>query len=314
MNYTLHQLYVFLKVAQNKSITKAAVELHLTQPAVSIQLKNFQDQFEFPLTEVIGRKLYVTDFGHEIATAAEKVLNEVEAINYKTLAYKGELSGRLKISIVSTGKYVMPFFLSDFLKQNPGVDLILDVTNKKQVLESLENNEVDFSLVSVLPDSLQIEKVELVPNELYLMVNSNQILDKKKYDVNILEELAVIYREAGSGTRYVMEQFIEKNNLSVPKKIELTGNEAVKQAVIAGIGSSVLPLIGVKNELAIGSLQIVPVKGFPLRSNWNLIYLKGKKFSPVARAYLNFVQNEKERIIEDSFKWITTRKNEDKID
>ncbi|MFB0909519.1 MAG: LysR family transcriptional regulator, partial [Flavobacterium sp.] len=168
MNYTLHQLYVFLKVTQNKSITKAAVELHLTQPAVSIQLKNFQDQFEFPLTEVIGRKLYVTDFGKEIAIAAEKVLNEVEAINYKTLAYKGELSGRLKISIVSTGKYVMPYFLSDFLKQNPGVDLILDVTNKKQVLGSLENNEVDFSLVSVLPDSIQIDKVELLPNELYM--------------------------------------------------------------------------------------------------------------------------------------------------
>jgi DNA-binding transcriptional LysR family regulator len=308
MNYTLHQLYVYLKVAQNKSITKAAVELHLTQPAVSIQLKNFQDQFEFPLTEVIGRKLYVTDFGQEIAIAAERVLNEVAAINDKSLAYKGELSGRLKISIVSTGKYVMPFFLTDFLKSNPGVDLILDVTNKKQVLKSLENNEVDFSLVSVLPDSIQIEKVELLPNELYLMVNASQNLDKNNYDVSILEELAVIYREEGSGTRYVMEQFIEKNNLNVPKKVELTGNEAVKQAVLAGIGSSILPLIGVKNELAIGSLQIVPVTGFPLQSNWNLIWLKGKKFSPVASAYLNFVEKEKERIVEESFKWIKERK------
>ena len=304
MNYTLHQLYVFLKVTQNKSITKAAVELHLTQPAVSIQLKNFQDQFEFPLTEVIGRKLYVTDFGKEIAIAAEKVLNEVEAINYKTLAYKGELSGRLKISIVSTGKYVMPYFLSDFLKQNPGVDLILDVTNKKQVLGSLENNEVDFSLVSVLPDSIQIDKVELLPNELYMMVNAEQTFEKDIYKVSILEKLAVIYREEGSGTRYVMEKFIENNNLNVPKKVELTGNEAVKQAVMAGLGCSIMPLIGVKNELNNGSLQIVPVKGLPIKSNWNLIWLKGKKFSPVATAYLDFIQTEKERIIGTSFKWI----------
>ncbi|MCG9792209.1 LysR substrate-binding domain-containing protein [Flavobacterium algicola] len=304
MNYTLHQLYVFLKVAQNMSITKAAVELHLTQPAVSIQLRNFQDQFEFPLTEVIGRKLYITDFGQEIATAAERVLNEVEAINYKTLAYKGELSGRLKISIVSTGKYIMPYFLSDFLKQNPGVDLILDVTNKKQVLESLEHNEVDFSLVSVLPDGIQIEKVELLPNALYMMVNANQAFDKKNNEVSILEDLAVIYREEGSGTRYIMEKFIDNNNLNVPKKIELTGNEAVKQAVLAGLGCSIMPLIGVKNELNNGSLQIVPVKGLPIKSNWNLIWLKGKKFSPVANAYLQFIKTEKERLIAESFYWI----------
>lgn len=304
MNYTLHQLYVFLKVAQNKSITKAAVELHLTQPAVSIQLRNFQDQFEFPLTEVIGRKLYITDFGQEIANAAEKVISEVEAINYKTLALKGELSGRLKISIVSTGKYVMPYFLSDFLKSNPGVDLILDVTNKKQVLESLEHNEVDFSLVSVLPEAVQIEKVELLPNALFMMVNASQTFEKKNYDVSILEELAVIYREEGSGTRYIMEKFIENNSLNVPKKVELTGNEAVKQAVLAGLGCSIMPLIGVKNELNNGSLQIVPVKGLPIKSNWNLIWLKGKKFSPVASAYLQFIQNEKERIVSESFQWI----------
>ena len=110
MNYTLHQLQVFLKVAQTQSVTKASEALHLTQPAVSIQLRNFQDQFEIPLTEVIGRKIFITDFGKEIAVAAENILNEVYAINYKTLAYKGQLAGRLKISVVSTGKYVMPYF------------------------------------------------------------------------------------------------------------------------------------------------------------------------------------------------------------
>ncbi|RTY91204.1 LysR family transcriptional regulator [Flavobacterium sp. RSP46] len=305
MNYTLHQLHVFLKITQNKSITKAAMELHLTQPAVSIQLKNFQDQFDVPLTEVIGRKLFVTDFGKEIATAAEKILNEVHAINYKTMAFKGQLTGRLKISVVSTGKYVIPYFLSDFLKQNQGVELILDVTNKTKVLKNLERNEVDFSLVSVLPETLQIEKVELMPNSLFLVANSDQKMGKGIQEKKIIETLPIIYREQGSGTRYVMEKFIEQNQLTVSKKMVLTGNEAVKQAVLAGLGCSIMPLIGIKNELNNRDLQIIPVKGLPIQSNWNLIWLKGKKFSPVADAYLKFIQKEKTRIIEQTFNWIT---------
>jgi len=304
MNYTLHQLHVFLKITQNNSITKAALELHLSQPAVSIQLKNFQDQFDVPLTEVIGRKLYVTDFGKEIALAAEKILNEVYAINYKTMAFKGQLTGRLKISVVSTGKYVIPYFLSDFLKQNQGVELILDVTNKSKVLKNLEKNEVDFSLVSVLPENLQIEKVELMPNTLYLISSSKQQFENKIYDKNILETLPIIYREEGSGTRYVMEKFIENNKLKVIKKLELTTNEAVKQAVMAGLGCSIMPIIGIKNELKNGDLQIVPIKGLPIQSNWNLIWLKGKKFSPVNTAYLTYIKEEKERIIQESFSWI----------
>jgi len=110
MNYTLNQLQIFLKIVQLQSVTKASEELHLTQPAVSIQLKNFQDQFEIPLTEVVGRKIYITDFGKEIAVAAENIINQVHAINHKMLSYKGQLTGRLKISVVSTGKYVMPYF------------------------------------------------------------------------------------------------------------------------------------------------------------------------------------------------------------
>jgi DNA-binding transcriptional LysR family regulator len=137
MNYTLHQLQVFLKVTQTKSITKAAEELHLTQPAVSIQLRNFQDQFEIPLTEVLGRKLYVTDFGKEIALAAENIINEVYAINYKSQAFKGQLYGRLKLSVVSTGKYVMPYYLSKFMASNDEVELEMDVTNKMKVLNEV---------------------------------------------------------------------------------------------------------------------------------------------------------------------------------
>lgn len=303
MNYTLNQLQIFLKVTETQSITKAAAELHLTQPAVSIQLKNLQDQFDIPLTEVVGRQLYITDFGKEIATAAEKILNEVYAINYKTQAYKGQLSGRLKISIVSTAKYIMPYFLGGFLKKNGEVELHLDVTNKTKVIESLENNEVDFSLVSVLPNKLNIEKIDLIQNKLFLIGNTSRKFNKKEYGKEIFNELPLIYRENGSGTRLVMERFIERNRLPVKKKMELATNEAVKQAVIAGLGYSIMPLIGIKNELENKSLQIIPVKGFPIKSVWNLIWLKNKQFSPAANAYLQYLKTEKQKIIQENFDW-----------
>ncbi len=303
MTYTFHQLKVFLKITQTQSITKAAEALHLTQPAVSIQLKNFQDQFEIPLTEVIGRKLFITDFGKEIAEAAQNILNEVYAIQYKTMAFKGQLSGRLKISVVSTGKYVMPYFLSGFLKQHAGVELSLDVTNKARVVESLDKNEVDFSLVSVLPDKLALESVELLQNKLYLVAGSDLTFDKPEYDQMIFNELPIIFREQGSGTRLVVEKYLEKNGISIQKKLALTSNEAVKQAVIAGLGCSIMPLIGLKNELQLRELQIVPVKGFPIKSTWNMVWMKGKAFSPVATAFLHYIRSEKQNIKQERFEW-----------
>lgn len=303
MNYTLRQLQVFLKITQTLSITKAAEELHLSQPAVSIQLKNLQDQFDIPLTEVVGRKVYVTDFGHEIARAAEVILNEVNAIDYKTHAHKGQLTGRLKISVVSTGKYVMPYFLAEFLKQHPGIELLMDVTNKTKVIESLEKNEVDFSLVSVLPENIKTEGVKLMQNKLFVVANTENKYRIKPYDFSIFEKLPLIYREQGSGTRLVMERFIEEQQLPVRKKMELTTNEAVKQAVIAGLGGSIMPLIGIKNELENQQLQIIPVKGFPIISHWQLIWIKGKSFSPVAELFLAYIKREKNNIIQSKFDW-----------
>ncbi len=304
MNYTLHQLQVFLKVTQKESITKASEELFLSQPAVSIQLKKFQDQFSVPLTEVVGRQLYVTDFGKEIAIAAEKILNEVQEINYKTLSFKGQIAGRLTISVVSTGKYVMPYFLSGFLNKHKGVDLIMDVTNKNKVIKSLENNKVDFSLVSVVPPQLNLEKIQLMENKLHLVGGSKIISDKKVSKKKMFEEYPLIYREEGSATRNAMENFIKENNLPTHKKMELTSNEALKQALIAGFGYSIMPLIGIKNELQNGDLQLIPFKGLPLTTNWELVWIKSKNLSPTATAFLNYIKEEKEKIIKEEFSWI----------
>ncbi|RRQ49235.1 LysR family transcriptional regulator [Maribacter algicola] len=304
MNYTLHQLQIFLKISELQSITKASEELHLTQPAVSIQLKNFQDQFPIPLTEVVGRRLFVTDFGKEIAQAAEKILNQVQEINYRTMAFQGRLSGRLKISVVSTGKYVMPFFMSDFMKVNPGVDLIMDVTNKTKVVRSLERNEVDFALVSVLPDKLKVSSVALMPNKLFYVSDYQRELPKSHTKQYLFEKLPLIYREPGSATRNAMEGFITENRYSVTKKLELTSNEAVKQAVIAGLGCSIMPLIGIKNSLRNNELRIIPIKGLPIITTWNLIWLKSKNLSPAAVAFLDYLTEKKEEIINEKFNWI----------
>ena len=303
MNYTLNQLQIFLKVVQTQSVTRASEELHLTQPAVSIQLKNFQDQFDIPLTEVVGRKIFVTDFGHEIAQAAENIINQVYAINYKTLAYKGQLAGRLKISVVSTGKYVMPQYLTDFMKQHTGIELLMDVTNKSKVIESLENNEVDFALVSILPDKLNIEKMDLLQNKLYLVGNGQQKFKKGISAKEIFKDLPLIFREKGSGTRQTMESFFVKNNIDVLKKMELTSNEAVKQALVAGLGYSIMPLIGIKNELHSNELQIIPIKGLPIKTTWSLIWLKGKKHSPVSLAFMDYLKKEKSKIVHEKFNW-----------
>lgn len=304
MNYTLHQLQVFLKIVETKSITKAANELFLTQPAVSIQFKNFQDQFDIGLTEVVGKQVYITDFGFEIAEMAQRIIDEVYAINYKTLSYKGILTGRLKLAIVSTGQYIMPAFLSSFLKTNQGIELTMDVTNKAKVIRSLENNEVDFALVSVLPEKLKVEEEVLLDNHLYLIGNLDESFPKASYPKSILNKLPLIFREPGSGTRFVMESFFEKSKVQAGKKMELTSNEAVKQAVIAGLGYSVMPLIGVHTELSMHELQIIPVAGLPVETKWRLIWLKNKKLSPVAQAYLNFIIQHKQQVLEKSFSWI----------
>lgn len=295
MNYTLNQLRIFLKITQTLSITKSAEQLNLTQPAISIQLKNFQQQFDYPLIEIIQRRIHVTALGKEIALAAESIISEIDNINYRSQNFKNNLAGHLRMSIVSTGNYIMPYFLSDFLKNNVNIDLTMDVTNKSKVIQSLLDNEIDFALVSILPDDIQVEKFNLIPNELYLVGNKDVASN-----IKIEEQLAstpFIFREKGSGTRQVMEKFIAKNKIKVKKKLELTSNEAVKHAIISGLGYSIMPLIGIRNEIQNGLLKIIPIKGLPLKTTWQLIWLKEKRLTPIAESYLKYLELEKKNII-----------------
>lgn len=303
MNYTLHQLEIFCKITELKSVTKASEELFLTQPAVSIQLKKFQEQFQNPLFEVVGRKIYITEFGDQIAKSATKILEEVQALNYKALSFDGELAGTLKIAIVSTAKYAMPYFLADFMSQHAGVDLVMDVTNKSEVVRSLENNDVDFAMVSTIPKNLNIDRIQLMENKLHLVGGRQYKNVSKNLSPKIFEQLPLIYREQGSATRNAMERFIASHKISTYKKMELTSNEAVKQAVVAGLGFSIMPLIGIKNELNTGDLQIIPVKDLPIVTNWNLIWLSSKNLSSIAKHFVEHINKNKSAVMNTHFNW-----------
>jgi len=291
MNYSLHQLKIFVSVCEHISITNAANEMNMTQPALSIQLKNFQNQFEVPLIEKKGRKIVVTEFGYQIKEIAEKILLEAEALKFKTKEYKGLFTGRLKIASASTGKYVIPYFLETFLDRYPGIDLSLDVSNKTEVIKSLTDHKIELALVSVPPENVNYQEELLMENTLHMI---SKIGDTR-------ETPPLIFREKGSATRKVMDDHlqIKKNR----KSLELTSNEAVKQAILAGLGNSVLPLIGIKNELK-KDLQITKTAHFPIRTQWRLIWLANRKLTPIAEAYLEFVRDNKKTIIAKHFSWL----------
>ncbi len=301
MNFTLQQLIIFRELCATKSVTKTSEKLHLTQPAISIQLKNLQSQFDQPIFETIGKKIHITSFGSLLSSKIESIIKELEDVQMMTQTTTGELQGQLKIAVVSTGKYVMPYFLSDFLGEHSGIELQMEVSNKQQVIERLKNNEVDFALVSILPEKLNLTKLDLVENKLY-MIGRHQAQKKNKFKTMKLSDChPLIYREPGSGTRQTMEKFIERKKIQPIKAIELTSNEAVKQAILAGMGYSIMPLIGLRNELKNKELEIITIPGLPIKTTWQLVWLEEKKMNPVAKAYLQFVSENKTKIVKNHF-------------
>lgn len=301
MNYTLHQLRIFLKVCETKSITKTSEALYLTQPAISIQLKKLQDEFEIPLTEIIGRQLYITDFGEKIRQLAQNILDTVDQIAVAKDQHKGILTGNIKIASASTGKYVIPYFLTGFMRTYPQVNISIDVTNKTQVVENLKENSIDFAMVSVIPQNLALNCLPLMNNELYLIASSDYPDLPKRMSPKELANHTLIFREDGSATRMAMQTYLNKHQIPVHRSMQLTSNEAVKQAVRAGLGLSIMPLIGIRSELGLNNMTIIPIKDLPMITQWNLAYSKGKKLSPAGEALVTYIQENKQQIMDQHF-------------
>ena len=230
----------------------------------------------------------------------KQIIHETKEIEIKELQYKGFLAGKLSISVVSTGKYVLPYFMSDFIKKHPNIDISIDVTNKAAVIQNLTKNETDFSLVSVLPEDLDLEVVNLLKNRLVLVgANSTEI--ESKISSQKLATLPLIFREKGSATRNAMEHFLKSKNIIPNYKLELVSNEAVKQAVCAGLGFSIMPIIGMKGELATENLKIIETSGLPIETTWRLVYNRKKQLSPVANAFIKHVKEVKNQVVEKFF-------------
>ena len=307
MNLTLHQLKAFQAIAKYQSITKAAEAMNMTQPAVSIQLKNLQEQFSVPLTEIIGKKIHITEFGQELVDTADRIFSEMNSIETKMLELKGLLGGKIRISSVSTGKYIIPYLMADFMKIHPHVDISLEVSNRYNVLAHLQENSTDLALVSLWPDDLDLESISIAENNWYLACAFDKVdFYKKEIEQENWSKIPMILREKGSGTRTMMEKFFSDRDIHVESKMELATNEAVKQAVMAGLGISVLSNFSMTQELIDKRLAIIPYPGFPLKADWRLIWLKQKKHPPAVNAFIRWLGENKDEIFKDHFPALET--------
>lgn len=287
MKYTLHQLQIFVRLSRTFSVTRTAEELNMSQPAVSIQLKNFQSNFAIPLTEFVHKRIYLTEFGRTVAAKAEEVLRSTEGVNQCLAAYQGEITGPLRISTVSTGKYIAPYLLAPYIRQHPSVDISLNVSNKTQVLAELTTNEIDLALVSLKPE-MRLKEYVLMENE-FVLVGSKPPVSAEPWSPDRLGDIPILFREPGSATRQIMERYLQHHGVMVKRSLELTSNEAIKQSIMAGLGYSIMPKVSILAALEEGWLFIQPIKGLPIKNQWSFIWPEGKKLSPQAQAFLDNV-------------------------
>ncbi len=302
MNITLHQLKAFQAVSKFQSITKAAEAMSMTQPAVSIQLKNLQEQFEVPLTEIIGKRIHITEFGQELVDTADRIFGEIGQIEEKMLELKGLLGGKIRISAVSTGKYIIPYLMADFMKLHPHVEISLEVSNRYNVLAHLQENTTDLALVSLWPEELDLESIHLAENKWYLACSPEK---KEAYASAIREgkwgKVPFLLREKGSGTRTMMEKFFQERDIHVESNLELATNEAVKQAVMAGLGASLLSNFSMAQEIKEGRISLLELPGLPLKADWKLIWLKQKKHSPAVKAFIRWLSENRKKVLSTHF-------------
>ena len=296
MHITIRQLQVFESVARHLSYTRAAEELHLTQPAVSMQVKQLEGSIGLPLFEQIGKKIYRTEAGeimlghaltiHEHLTVAKREMDELKGVD----------SGRLSIGVVSTVNYFAARLLAAFSRQHPKVEIRLDVTNRESLLQKLEANEPDLVLMGQPPNGLDVDAADFMDNPLLLVAAPDHRLAKsKQLALKSLADETFVVRELGSGTRLAMERFFSDYDFKPQSTVEMTGNEVIKQAIEVGLGLSVLSAHTVELELSAGRLVRLDVVGMPIIRRWYVAHRSGKRLTPTAQSFKQFVLDEGKR-------------------
>jgi len=290
MNVTLRQLKVFAAVARHLSFTRAAEELYLTQPAVSMQVKQMEGAIGLPLFEQIGKRIHLTEAGEVMHHYSRVVADNLSEAEQAMEELKGVDGGRLQLSVATTVNYFATRLLSGFCAAHPGVRVSLDVTNRESLLRQLEENQTDIVLMGKPPEGLGVVAEPFMDNPLVVIASPEHPLCKRrKIPLAQLNEQIFLMREAGSGTRMAIERFFGENDITPSGSIEMTSNEAIKQSVQAGLGLGIVSAHTVELEIEVGRLAILNVASFPIMRRWYLVHRKEKRLSATAEAFKEFV-------------------------
>ena len=298
---TLRQLKVFEAVARHLSFSRAAEELHLTQPAVSMQVKGLEAQAELPLFEQVGKKIHLTEAGAEVARFALELLSGLKDCEDTLAAIRGVSGGRLHLAVVSTAKYFAPRLLAEFSRRHPGVTVKLSVVNREEVIAALQANQVDLAIMGRPPRGLDVEATAFAKHPHGIIAAPDHPLAaKRRLDLTRLAGENFLIREPGSGTRMSMERVFADRGVKPASSMELASNETIKQAVMAGMGLAFLSLHTVGLELAAGKLARLDVVGTPVTRDWHVVSRKGKRLSPLAESFRAFLAAEGAKLIEET--------------
>jgi len=298
LNLTFRQLKVFETAARHLSYTRAAEELHLSQPGVSMQIKQLEEVLGLSLFEQIGKKMHLTTAGREIFAYSQTIghlLGEAEVVVEEL---KGVQSGRLFISVATTASHFATRLLAAFSQRYDGVTISLDITNRASLREQLDSNQPDLVIMGQPPESMDVESEAFMENPLVMIAPENHPLVKEKnIPLKRFEDEHFVVRESGSGTRSAIQRFFDEHGVSFHTGIEMSSNEAIKQAVEAGLGLGIVSIHTLELELETQRLIILDVEDFPIMRHWHIVQRSGKRLSPVAQAFKQFVLDEAEQFI-----------------
>ncbi len=290
---TLHQLKVFEATARHGSFTRAAEELYLTQPTVSIQVKQLTKAVGLPLFEQIGKRLYLTQAGQQLLETCQRVFEGLEQFEMSVADLKGMKQGQLRLAVITTAKYFVPRLLGPFCQRFPGIDISLKVTNHQHIQERMANNEDDLYIISQAPEQPDLKVYPFLENPLVVLgPKDHPLVGKENIPFKVLDGEPFIMREPGSGTRQAIQNLLDAHDVEVKVRLELGSNEAIKQAIAGGLGISVLSLHTIISEGTSGEFAILDVEHFPIERHWYVAHLAGKQLSVVADTFLQYLLAE----------------------
>ncbi len=292
MHITLHQLRILSSIASHKSFTRAAEELNISQPAVSMQIKQLEDMLGERITENVNRRIHLTRAGQTVLEAAHDILSRLDQLEGDLQELQGEVTGRLDIAVVTSAKHFLPHYLGEFIRRYPRVRPRLAVTNRASMLEAINENSHDLYIMGQVPEGQGIEAQPFLDNIIEVIAAPDHPLARQRgISLRDLAQEQFLVRERGSGTRVAVDRLLEKKGLTVRPFMELGSSGAIKNAVIAGLGIATLSRHSLEYELKSGAICILDVQDFPLRRRWYAAYPGGKRLSFTARTFLEFLLN-----------------------